>query len=90
MARPRFMPAAVWPGTGQAGEVATVQQTEEFLIAYQHTSGRHWTDQDFQAAWAAGLWTRAFDAKKASLIGANPDAALTRAEAHERLRLSGL
>jgi hypothetical protein len=32
---------------------------------------------------AAGLWTRAFDVKKASLVGADPAAALTKAEAKE-------
>jgi hypothetical protein len=82
--------AAVWPGTGLPGEVATVQQTEDFLTAYEHTAGCVWTDQDRQAAWAAGLWTRAYDAKKAGLVGADPAAALTKAEARERCRLAGL
>ncbi len=82
--------AAVWPGTGLPGEVATVQQTEHFLAAYEHASGRSWTNRDVRAAWAAGLWTRAFDAKKASLVGADPGAVLTRAEARERCRLAGL
>jgi hypothetical protein len=67
--------AAVWPGTGLPGEVATVAQSEQFLAAYERASGHSWTDRDIRAAWAAGLWTRAFDAKKASLVGANPAAA---------------
>jgi hypothetical protein len=46
-----------------------------------NTSGRHGQQ---------GLWTRAFDAKKASLVGADPAAALTKAEAKERSRLAGL
>jgi hypothetical protein len=82
--------AAVWPGTGLPGEVATVQQTEQFLAAYERTAGHSWSDQHLRAAWAAGLWTRAFDAKKASLVGADPAAALTKAEAKERSRLAGL
>jgi hypothetical protein len=70
--------AAVSPGTGLPGEVATVAQSEQFLTAYERASGHSWNDRDIRAAWAAGLWTRAFDAKKASLVGADPAAALTR------------
>jgi len=82
--------AAVWPGTGIPGEVATVAQSEQFLTAYERATGYSWTDRDIQAAWAAGLWTRAFDAKKASLIGADPAATLTKTEAKERVRRAGL
>jgi len=82
--------AAMWPGTGLPGEVATLTQSEQFLTAYEDASGRSWTDHDVRAAWAAGLWTRAFDAKKASLVGADPAAALTKSEAKERSRLAGL
>ena len=82
--------AAIWPGTGLPGEVATVSQTEDFLAAYQEASGQSWSDQEIHAVWAAGLWTRAFDAKKASLVGADADAALTRTEATQRCRLAGL
>jgi Phosphotransferase enzyme family len=81
--------AAVWPGTGLPGEVATMRQSEDFLAAYERASGQSWTDQDVRAAWAAGLWTRAFDAKKASLVGADPAAALTKTEANERRQLAG-
>jgi hypothetical protein len=82
--------AAVWPGTGLPGEVATVAQSEQFLTAYERASGRSWTDRDIRAAWAAGLWTRAFDAKKASLVGADPAASLTKTEAKDRGQLAGL
>jgi hypothetical protein len=82
--------AAVWPGIGLPGEVASVAQSEQFLTAYERASGHSWTDHDIRAAWAAGLWTRAFDAKKASLIGADPAATLTKTEAKERARLAGL
>ncbi len=64
--------AAVWPGTWLSGEVASVAQSEQFLTAYERASGHSWTDRDIRGAWAAGLWTRAFDAKKASLVGADP------------------
>jgi|SRR5690242_12096212 hypothetical protein len=82
--------AAIWPGTGTPGEVATVAQTEDFLTAYQEAAGQTCTDEEIRAAWAAGLWTRAFDAKKASLAGADPDAALTRTEAAQRRTLAGI
>jgi hypothetical protein len=72
------------------GEVATVAQSEQLLTAYERVSGHAWTDHDIRAAWAAGLWTRAFDAKKANLVGADPAAALTKPEAKERGRLAGL
>jgi hypothetical protein len=36
------------------------------------------------------LWTRAFDTKKASLVGADPAASLTKTEADERRQLAGL
>jgi hypothetical protein len=82
--------AAIWPGTGLPGDVATVTQSEQFLTAYERASGHSWTDDEVRAAWAAGLWTRAFDAKKASLVGADPAAALTKAEAKDRSRLASL
>jgi hypothetical protein len=55
--------AAIWPGIGLPGEVATVAQSERFLVAYERASRHSWTVRDVRAAWAAGLWTRAFDAK---------------------------
>jgi hypothetical protein len=62
----------------------------QFLATYERASGHSWTDPDIQAAWAAGLWTRAFDAKKASLAGADPAATFTKTEAKERAPLAGL
>jgi hypothetical protein len=82
--------AAIWPGFGLPGEVASVAQSEQFITAYERASGHTWTENEIRASWAAGLWTRAFDAKKASLVGADPAVVLTRAEAKERSRLAGL
>jgi hypothetical protein len=83
-------PPPIWPGTGAPGEVSSIDQTEDFLTAYQEASGKSCTDHEIGAAWAVGLWTRAFDGKKASLAGADPDAALTRTKAAQRGRLAGL
>jgi len=80
--------AAVWPATGGPGEEATVQQSEQFLHAY--TQARHLPDGDINTAWAAGLWVRCFDAKKAEATGDDPAIVITKAEARERLRLAGL
>jgi hypothetical protein len=82
--------AAIWPGFGLPGEVASVAQSDQFITAYERASGHTWTENEIRASWAAGLWTRAFDAKKASLVGTDPAVVLTRAEAEERSRLAGL
>lgn len=56
--------AAVFPATGGPGEEATVDETADFLAAYEQSGGRAFSASQLQEAWAAGLWVRAFDAKK--------------------------
>jgi len=82
--------AAVWPATGGPGEVASIEQTEQFLDGYADARGRPWSRDELEAAWAAGLWNRAFDAKKAELARDDPDLMLTRSEGDERARRAGL
>lgn len=82
--------AANWPATVSPGEVASLQQSQAFLAAYEQARDVRWSAQDVTAAWAAGLWVRCFDAKKAASVGDNPDAILTRAEALQRLEEAGL
>ena len=82
--------AAVWPGTGGPGEVASIEQSEEFLDGYADARGRPWSREELEAAWAAGLWNRAFDAKKALLVADDADLILTRSEGAERARRAGL
>ena len=55
--------SAVYPVT-EAGTEATVTESEAFLDAYQGARGRSFRDDELTQAWAAGLWLRAFDAKK--------------------------
>lgn len=81
--------AATFLGLGGAQGRATVEQSAIFLDAYVRARGLPWTATDREAAWAAGLWVRAFDAKEAAQHG-DPDAVLTRAEARARLELAGL
>lgn len=62
---------------------ASVDDTERFLTAYSGSLGADGRER----AWAAGLWTRAYDAKCQHAAG-QPITALTEAEAYERLRRS--
>ena len=81
--------AAMFTATGARLTEATVEQTEQFLHAYGAARGRGLDRDEEQACWAAGLWVRAFNAKKASVSG--DDEALDRLadEVPERLRRSG-
>lgn len=74
--------AAMWPaGNDCAG--ASIEQSEQFLDAYQTARGRDFSPRRLEEAWAAGTWIRAFNAKKYLLDGLSM---LTRAEAAERAR----
>ncbi|MER6148480.1 phosphotransferase [Streptomyces hirsutus] len=79
--------AAVFPAGGPEDRPATVAETERFLVGYARARGRHWTREESEVAWAAGLWVLAFNAKKASIAQPNGSAAARLAEeAPERLR----
>ena len=81
--------SAVFTATGDNG-APTVEQSEAFLVAYRAARSLPWSHDDRRAAWAAGLWVRAFNAKKRIVRGADPDADLTRREAEQRIaRLGG-
>jgi Phosphotransferase enzyme family len=81
--------AAVCPALGGPG-TATLEESEVFLQAYERVRGRPWSVDERQVCWAAGLWIRAYNAKKATLEG-DSGALLERlaTEAAERLRLAG-
>lgn len=82
--------AAVFPADGDPLTDATLAETEAFLHTYAAARGRPWSADEWQIAWAAGLWVRVFNAKKASL---RPDGAPTveqlAAEVQDRLRFAG-
>ena len=44
-------------------ELATVEETERFLVAYRDARGREFSADELERSWAAGAWTRAYDAK---------------------------
>lgn len=81
--------AAVFPTVG-AGDCATIDETDAFLTAYEAARGRRWSRDERQICWAAGLWVRAFNAKKEMLDEADgPTVRSLLAEASERARLAG-
>ena len=78
--------AAMWPA-GHDCVGASIEQSEHFLDAYQHARGHAFSPQYLEEAWAAGVWIRAFNAKKFFLDGF---ATLASAEAADRARRAGL
>jgi Phosphotransferase enzyme family len=69
--------------------LATTTETREFLDAYATARAQPFSAGELQRCWAAGVWTRAFDAKQQQAAG-QPIVSLTEDEADERLRLAGL
>jgi hypothetical protein len=80
--------AAALYSTVSADERATVEDTERFLDAYCHARGRQFSTDELQRSWAAGVWTRAYDARYQHAVG-QPVTALSEREAHERLGRTG-
>jgi len=80
--------AAALYSTVSAHELATVEDTERFLVAYCHARGREFSADELERSWAAGVWTRAYDAKYQHTVG-QPITSLSENEARDRLRRSG-
>ncbi|PZF84513.1 hypothetical protein C1I92_08640 [Jiangella anatolica] len=80
--------AAALYSTVEPDRLATVEDTERFLIAYGHARGRELSADELERSWAAGVWTRAYDAKDQHAAG-QPVTALSEQEARERLRRAG-
>ena len=78
--------AALHPGRSPE-EMASVEDTQRFLDAYGVARGRRLSTGELGFAWAAGVWTRAYDAKLQHALG-QPVTSLTEHEATERLRRS--
>lgn len=82
--------AAVFPVSGGLMHAASLEETTAFLAAYERARGRPFDADEREAAWAAGLWVRAFNAKKTAVAGREPELVATfRDEAAARLRLAG-
>ena len=69
--------------TVSAGTDPTVQESAQFIATYEAARGMPLSDRERADAWAAGLWMRAFDAKK-QLAKREPMRSLTAPEARER------
>jgi hypothetical protein len=82
--------AAVWPAAGGPAEAASVEQTGQFLAAYEQARGRPWRADERLAGWAAGLWVRAFNAKKEHLDGGGPQLDRLAGEVTERAGRAGI
>lgn len=78
--------AAVFEG-GPTGAGASVERTVAFLEEYQTARGRTLSADELQLCWAAGLWVRAFNAKKFHLDSVD---GLGRDEAEARMRRAGI
>ena len=81
--------AAALYSTVSVKELATVEETQRFLVAYCDARGRELSADELQRSWAAGVWTRACDAKYQHAIG-QPVLSLTENAARERLRRAGM
>ncbi|WP_345154997.1 hypothetical protein [Nonomuraea rubra] len=80
--------AAVFTETGRAAERATVEESARFLECYVRARDVGWGREEWGVAWAAGLWVRAFNAKKAVVAGAGRELLdQLAAQAEARLRL---
>lgn len=81
--------AAALYSTIDAKRLATVEETHQFLMAYRNVHGRDLSADELEVSWAAGVWTRAFDARCQHAAG-RPIRSLTETEARERLRRAGI
>jgi hypothetical protein len=80
--------AAALYSTVSTDELATVEETERFLVAYCDARGREFSADELERSWAAGVWTRAYDATYQHAVG-QPITSLSENEARERLRRTG-
>jgi hypothetical protein len=81
--------AAALYSTVSVKELATVEETQRFLVAYCDARSRELSADELERAWAAGVWTRAYDAKYQYAVG-QPVLSLTETAARERLRRAGI
>jgi hypothetical protein len=67
--------------------LAPIESSETFLAAYQDIRGRLFTAVEQRMAWAASVWTAAYNAREEALHGDAPvGGGALRAQAAERLR----
>ncbi len=70
--------------------LAPIESSAAFLVAYQDIRGRLCTAAEQEIAWAASLWTAAYNAREQALHGDTPVSGdALRSQAAERLRRAG-
>ncbi|GAA4030820.1 hypothetical protein GCM10022247_64890 [Allokutzneria multivorans] len=77
--------AAALYSTVDVDQLATVEDTQHFLDAYCQARGREFSTDERERSWAAGVWTRAYDAKYQHTTG-HTITSLSEHDARERLR----
>lgn len=83
--------SAVFPSSPDGQVVAaTINQTQTFLDEYQAARGVHWSAEEQEICWAAGLWVVAYNAKKETLGGGSGYLSHLEHEASERMRRAGI
>jgi hypothetical protein len=58
-------------------------------VAYRDARGRELSADELERSWAAGVWTRAYDARYQHAVG-QPVLSLTESAARERLYRAGI
>jgi hypothetical protein len=81
--------AAALYSTVSVNQLATVEETQRFLVAYCDAHGRELSADELELSWAAGVWTRAYDARCQHAVG-QPVRSLTENAARERLHRAGI
>lgn len=81
--------AAVFCTTGTPGTAPSIDETDAFLRTYERARGRRWSAEEREVCWAAGLWSRAFDARKAAELNGVEGFETFQREAPGRLRRAG-
>jgi hypothetical protein len=81
--------AAALFSTMSPNQLATVEETDRFLDAYCHARGRAFSAEELERAWAAGVWTRAHDAKDQHAAG-HLISWFSEIEARDRLHRAGI
>ena len=82
--------AAAMFATSPDNPGASLAETSDFLGAYAYARGPMWARDEQEVAWAAGLWTMAYNAKGEAfdeILG--PASALLLSQRDERLRRAG-
>lgn len=70
---------------------ANIEETQRFLKGYEATTTRHWSAEDMEVAWTAGLWIQLYDTKLTTHVeGSDAFVEYARGEMSERVKRADL